>query len=172
MGFVHADIDAIRSKVQDAVADQPEVVAAYLFGSALTGGFRADSDIDIALFLTGVVADSREADLVAGDVALRLGSLESHEFDVNVIDPSGTVFAFGVISEGMPLQINDEACMADLMETISRAYSEAGYRYRLAVEEILRQARMELDPARTVDKCGYIDQQVTALKQLAAHRLS
>lgn len=140
MGFVHADIDAIRRRVQGAVADQPEVVAAYLFGSALTGDFRADSDIDVALFLAGAVADSREADLVTGEVALRLGSLESHEFDVNVIDTSGTVFAFRVISDGMPLQVNDEACMADLMEKISRAYAEDGYRYRLAVDEILREA--------------------------------
>jgi len=75
MGFVHADIEAIRSRVHEAVADQPETAAAYLFGSAVTGGFRA-------------VADSREA---------------------------------------------------DLMERISRAYAEDGYRYRLAVEEILRE---------------------------------
>ncbi len=38
MGFVHVDIDAIRSRVQEAVADMPNVVAAYLFGSAVTGG--------------------------------------------------------------------------------------------------------------------------------------
>lgn len=66
--------------------------------------------------------------------------MESHEFDVNVIDTSGTVFAFRVISDGLPLQVNDEACMADLMERISRAYAEDGYRYRLAVDEILREA--------------------------------
>lgn len=56
--------------------------------------------MDIALFLNGAAADSREADLIAGEVALRLGPLESHEFDVNVIDTSDTVFAFRVIREG------------------------------------------------------------------------
>jgi len=66
--------------------------------------------------------------------------LEPHEFDVNVIDTSGTVLAFRVISDGMPLQVNDEARMADLMERVSRAYAEDGYRYRLAVDEILREA--------------------------------
>jgi predicted nucleotidyltransferase len=131
----------VRSIAQDAVADQPEVVAAHLFGSALTGDFRADSDIDIALSLTGAAADPREADLVAGEVALRLRPLESHELDVNVMDTSGTVLAFRVISHGMPLQVNDEAYMADLTERISRAYAEDGYRYRLAVDEILREAR-------------------------------
>lgn len=66
--------------------------------------------------------------------------MEPHEFDVNVIDTSGTVLAFRVISDGMPLQVNDEARMADLMERVSRAYAEDGYRYRLAVDEILREA--------------------------------
>jgi len=74
----------------------------------------------------GAVADPREADLVAGEVALRLGPLESHESDVNVIDTSGTVFAFRVIGDGMPLQVKDEAFTADLMERISGAYAEDG----------------------------------------------
>ena len=38
MGFAHADIEAIRSRVREAAADMPNVVAAYLFGSAVTGG--------------------------------------------------------------------------------------------------------------------------------------
>ena len=59
---------------------------------------------------------------------------------MTVIDTSGTVFAFRVIRDGLPLQVDDEACMAALMERISRAYAEDGYRYRLAVEEILREA--------------------------------
>jgi len=88
----------------------------------------------------GAVADPREADPVAGEEALRLRPLESQEFDVNVIDTSGTVFAFRVIGHGMPLQVNDEACMADLTERVSRAYAEDGYRYRLAVDETLREA--------------------------------
>ena len=86
------------------------------------------------------MADPREADPVAGEEALRLRPLESQEFDVNVIDTSGTVFAFRVIGHGMPLQVNDEACMADLTARVSRAYAEAGYRYRLSVDESLREA--------------------------------
>ncbi|NLH88278.1 MAG: nucleotidyltransferase domain-containing protein, partial [Firmicutes bacterium] len=138
--FDQVDLDTIRDRVREVVADLPNVAAAYLFGSALAGGFRVDSDIDIALFLIGVPVDSREADLIAGAVGLRLVPLGSHEFDVNVIDISDTLFAFRVISEGMPLQVNDEAHMAELMEKVSRAYAEDGYWYCLAVEEIVREA--------------------------------
>lgn len=141
MDLVSVDIEDVRGRVREAVADLRDVVAAYLFGSAM-GELRPDSDIDIALFLAaGIAVDSREADLIAGNVALRLPPLKSHVFDVNVVDPSDSVFAYRVIAEGMALAVNNEDRMAELLERISRAYADDGYRYRLAVQEILKEAR-------------------------------
>lgn len=46
-----------------------------------------------------------------------------------------------VYAEGMALAVNNENRMAELLERISRAYADDGYRYRLAVQEILKEAR-------------------------------
>lgn len=139
MCMVRVDIELVRRKVQEAVADLPGVAAAYLFGSAL-GDCRPDSDIDIGLFLADIDVDSKQAYLLAGTVAARLEPIESHVFDVNVIDPSDTVFAFRVLSEGIVLSVNDERSWTGTMERVSRAYCEDGYRYRLAVAALLREA--------------------------------
>jgi predicted nucleotidyltransferase len=86
------------------------VVATYLFGSA-SGLCRPDSDLDIALFLTDTDPNSREADHMAGEVALRLAPVGEHPFDVNIVDPDNTIFAFRIISQGIPLVVRDNALM-------------------------------------------------------------
>lgn len=133
------DVDSIRDRVFAAVVDQAPVVAAYLFGSAV-GSCRPDSDLDIGLFLTGIDPSSREAGRIAGEVALRLTPLGGHPFDVNIVDPAQTIFAYRVISQGVPLVVRDDRPMRALLEKISRDYADAGYYYRRAVQEILEGA--------------------------------
>lgn len=45
------DIEAIRRAVVEVVGDDPDVVAAYLFGSRATGREKPGSDVDVALLM-------------------------------------------------------------------------------------------------------------------------
>jgi len=110
MELVRVDVSTVRDRVLVAVEDLPQVVAAYLFGSA-SGLCRPDSDPDIALFVTDIDPNSREADHMAGEVARRLAPVGEHPFDVNVVDPDNTIFAFRIISQGIPLVVRDNALM-------------------------------------------------------------
>lgn len=139
MELVRVDVNTVRDQVLVAVEDLPQVIAAYLFGSA-TGLCRPDSDLDIALFVTDVDPNSREADHVAGEVALKLAPLGEHPFDVNIVDPANTIFAFRIISQGIPLVVRDNASMHVLLERVSREYADIGYYYRRAIQDVLKGA--------------------------------
>ncbi|MBU4533598.1 MAG: type VII toxin-antitoxin system MntA family adenylyltransferase antitoxin [Candidatus Desulforudaceae bacterium] len=49
--------EAIVNDIVNYLDRQPEVLAAYVFGSLARGRFRADSDVDVAVLLAPTVGD-------------------------------------------------------------------------------------------------------------------
>jgi predicted nucleotidyltransferase len=43
--------EELIAKLKDALAARPDVIVAYLFGSAARGEFRASSDVDVAILV-------------------------------------------------------------------------------------------------------------------------
>jgi predicted nucleotidyltransferase len=138
MELVRIDPEAIRDRVVPALAGYPEILAGYLFGSAL-GECRPDSDIDLGVFV-GADLDPRQQQRLEAKLALELPPLAGHPFDLNLIDPEQTILAFRILREGVPLLVRNWEQFDSLTEKISRDYSERGYRYRLALGEIAAEA--------------------------------
>ncbi len=67
-GTEGAQLDAVIGLVRDALADAP--VGAYLFGSSVTSGLRAASDLDILIVSSRPTSDAERRRLIDGLLAI------------------------------------------------------------------------------------------------------
>jgi predicted nucleotidyltransferase len=93
--------------------DRPGIAAAYLLGSVLTGAFRDDSDIDIALLPDAGCSFSLQERL---DLAATLESSMGRTVDIGTITPSNLIYASEAILRGRRI-ITRNKDYADAMET-------------------------------------------------------
>lgn len=81
------------------LAEQPDVIVAYHFGSTAAGTARPDSDLDIAILLDedadGPSRLSRQIDLY-----LNLDEMDAREVQVTILNDVSLLFAYNVIAEG------------------------------------------------------------------------
>ena len=105
----NALVEGIRSEV-------PDVVAVYLFGSAVTGELRPDSDIDLAVLLPTTLPTARLWAL-AQSLAVSAGR------DVDLIDlgSTSTVMRAQIVSTGKRLYCANELLCAEFE---GRVYSD------------------------------------------------
>lgn len=94
-------------KIQEILAKQPKVIAAYLFGSAAWGQTHPKSDLD-----TGIVFEDEEG-LSFGQLASIMGIVDQAvpDFKVDVrplVKKSSPLFVFNVIKGGQPIYVKDE----------------------------------------------------------------
>ena len=132
--LVTVDREAIARRVVPAVEVEPEVIAAYLFGSAL-GRCRPDSDIDVGI--VSVCQGERARLRLEARIASRLEPLAGHPFDVVVLDPGQILFSFSVVHHGVLLYVRDRDQLGDFLYAVSRPYGELAWRRRQALAEVL-----------------------------------
>ncbi len=132
--LVTVDREAISRRVVPAVEVEPQVIAAYLFGSAL-GRCRPDSDIDIGIVST--CQGERERLYLEARIVNRLQPLDGHPFDVIALDPGDILFSFSVVHHGVPLYVRDRDRLGDFLYAVSRPYGELAWRRRQALAEVL-----------------------------------
>jgi predicted nucleotidyltransferase len=132
------DIQLIQNQISAVFKDFPEVIGVYLFGSAMEY-CRPNSDIDIGVFVLPELSE-REKMFLEGKISLRLEPLAGHPFDLTIIDPNNTIFAFRILKEGIILLNRNQEKLSDLIEKTSRDYCECSFRYQQAVKDILGEA--------------------------------
>lgn len=110
----------LRRTVQSALATFPEVVGAYLFGSALDF-VRSSSDIDLGLILRPEVDD---AERVANRVECALGHYGPHPFQVTLLRPEENSFTFRVLRDGDLVYLADVPLVTDLIEAVGRQHDD------------------------------------------------
>lgn len=138
-GFERVDLETVRSRVVPVVSQFPEIIAVYLFGSALDR-LRPDSDIDIGLILDPARDSEKARYELTGKVSLFLDSIGRHSFDVVALDTSDYLFAFRVLSGGVPLYVADSDLLGDVIERVSQEFRENYPRYAKARREVLEEA--------------------------------
>lgn len=90
------------------LAEQPNVIAAYLFGSVARGQATHFSDVDIAVLLApNLDAEKRVAQQLALMIALE--AFSSHEIQVTILNRAPPRLAYQVIQEGVLLCEQDKA---------------------------------------------------------------
>jgi predicted nucleotidyltransferase len=99
---------------------------------------RPDSDIDVGIILqTGAIKSEKELDLLLAKLANALGNYEGHIFDIVSIGNVNNILAFKILKKGEPIYIKDEGKVTDMIEIVSRLYSENYPRYKEALKIIL-----------------------------------
>ena len=94
---IQVDIQLITDHVSHVIAERPDVAAAYLLGSAITGNLRDDSDIDLAL----LPAEGQDIPLqtcleLAAQIEVRL----NRTVDIGVITAKNLIYASEAILTG------------------------------------------------------------------------
>lgn len=99
----------IKRHLRDTLKDRADILAAYLFGSVLSGHLRSDSDIDIALLPAG-----RETIPLMDrlQLAAQLEMCCHRPVDIGVITPQNLVYASEAILKGQRLILGDEEVVA------------------------------------------------------------
>jgi predicted nucleotidyltransferase len=129
------DLDRLASELRSLLGRYPEIAAAWIFGSAVRGELRFDSDVDVGvLFREG--AGDRER--ILADLAARLETLTSpYPADVVDLEPQGVIFAHGVLCDGRRVYEADRDRRVDFeSDTAVRAFD-----FRPTYERALRGQR-------------------------------
>lgn len=110
MGVGRANIDELLEAVRAALADEPGVAAAFVFGSHARGTARATSDVDVAV-LPSVSAPEDRIALRRGFIAALSRHLAADRLDVVLLDEAPPVLAFAVLKQGRLALCRDELAL-------------------------------------------------------------
>jgi predicted nucleotidyltransferase len=94
------DRETVAEKLVRMMSSRPEILAAYVFGSVVTGRTRPDSDIDVAVLLDPTFIKQLplkyRADLIADTGA----ALATFNVDVVLLNEAPPALAHNVITKG------------------------------------------------------------------------
>jgi hypothetical protein len=98
--------EAVLQLLRDRLAREPNVVAAWLFGSTARGTETASSDVDLALLGTPA---PRSLEDMPFDLAAELASAIGREVDIIRLESSPPDLAIRVLRDGILLVDRDRA---------------------------------------------------------------
>lgn len=103
----------------DALAREPEVVSAYLFGSHAEDRVHRDSDVDVAVLLDRAVAKTERARF---DIRLRLtaalgAGLHRNDIDLVVLNDVPPTLARAIVTSGRTVFCRDREADHDFVRT-------------------------------------------------------
>lgn len=135
---VQVDLERAAARVGEILPRFPEVVGAYLFGSAL-GPCRPDSDIDLGLVLDRETPEPRGWGLAGLEARIEhhLGDVDGHPFHVTVFSADRVLFTLPVLRSGLLVYVKDRAALTEFIERVARAYPDLHRRYEQALAEVL-----------------------------------
>jgi predicted nucleotidyltransferase len=93
-----ADVERVRAAVGEVLAGQPQVVAAYHYGSSARR--QPARDIDIGLVVDRAAMRSLDVDAIAANIAVACGR-GVDQLDVRVVNDADSVFLGNLMREGV-----------------------------------------------------------------------
>jgi len=125
-------------KLRPRLSRYPEIVAAYLFGSVLTGKMNPMSDVDVALLLQEPMPLQRELSL-SFEVMSEIQKIFHREADVKVLNRVKDLpFLHEVLSKGKLIYERDPATHRDFVARAVIAYLDFKPAHEIAVRNYLR----------------------------------
>jgi len=95
-------LDQIRSVLSDSLGSDHNVIAVYLFGSALEGPYRPSSDIDLAFLVrhADYRRDPLDSSAAAYLAATAVSLARDRKTDVIILNGASVELAFEIVTEG------------------------------------------------------------------------
>lgn len=108
--------------LEEALASEPDVAFAYLFGSVAKGRTRQASDVDVAVFFCGPEASPSDRLDRALDLEGQLEVVLKRTVQVVVLNDAPLDLRFNVLNHGIPLEAHDPAERARFFVDTGRQY--------------------------------------------------
>jgi predicted nucleotidyltransferase len=106
-------------RAQSVWKARPEIIAAWVFGSARDGHVRVGSDLDIGVFMKSVPSMDEQLELVAElESALRIGNI-----DLVILNEVNPILRFEAIS-GCAIYCSDMSRRAEFASLTAREYED------------------------------------------------
>lgn len=93
-------LQAITDKLTTLMASRPEILAAYVFGSTVTGRMRPDSDVDVGVLLDSEAFKQLPLKYRANLIADVGAALETFNADVILLNDAPPALAHNAITKG------------------------------------------------------------------------
>ena len=107
--------------LKSVICEHKEVIVAYLYGSAVQGNLRADSDIDVGILLADdAVPEHLYAIQMAGEIRSRCRL--DRDVDVRVLNRRPIRFLHQVLRYGEIVFVRDERKRVDFETEVINAY--------------------------------------------------
>jgi len=102
------------------------VFFAYIFGSAISGDLREDSDIDVALFLDPNTPKNTQLDarLTAHEIIGKIFDVPTEALDITILNQAPLALRLAVINEGIVLMEKDHQARVKFEINILREYDD------------------------------------------------
>ncbi|MFQ6058692.1 MAG: nucleotidyltransferase domain-containing protein [Anaerolineae bacterium] len=123
----------------DYFASQPDVVAAYLFGSRAVGRARPGSDVDTAVLLSeedGMVRFERRLRLIS-----EVSDICGREADVIVLNDAPPLLQHQVLKHGQLLFERDRAARVEFEVRAGKVYADLKPMYNFHTRDLLQKIK-------------------------------
>jgi predicted nucleotidyltransferase len=123
----HAPTDILTSRLKQYL--MPEgIVAIYLYGSAIKGKLRVDSDVDLAILSSYDLKDTERLELISkveGAVTSILRGF-GMKYEISVVDMRGrymsVMLQYKIVTEGIPVYEADPAQRVEFENALKGEY--------------------------------------------------
>lgn len=127
--------------IQQSLSRHPEIIAAYVFGSAVTGKLTPMSDIDVALLLREQPAFDQKLSFLA-EVGSDLQKLFRREADVKILnDMQNLPLVHEILSSGKVAFERDRECHRDFVARAVIAYLDFQPTYERCLNTYAKRVR-------------------------------
>jgi len=109
--------------IKTYLAQQPDIVVAYLFGSVARDQANYQSDVDIGILLDPDLSE-RESVERQIDLTMALQDFSDREVQVSILNRVPPVLAFQVISEGIRLYERDQLERIQFQVLVMKRYTD------------------------------------------------
>lgn len=120
---------------------QPDVAAAYLFGSLATGKATEHSDIDIAILLTQAPEDPLQALYRRADLMSAVARFADRETDVAILNRADPILANQILSFGRLLYEGNRAARVRFEVAAGMEYADYKPTFDYFADVMLRQIK-------------------------------
>lgn len=140
------DAGGLIERLRPALASEPRLAVAWLFGSAARGEMRADSDVDVAVVFAAATT-ARDRDSLIADLASRLEAATApRPLDLIALEDQGHVFVHRALRDGKRIVVNDEERRVDFESDALVRYLDFKPTWDLAAAEQVAGMRRWLRP--------------------------